>query len=88
LKLVRDIGVPAGVVDAVVTQIFSEEVVCGISVHDMELWIALDITRRRVALDGTKVTSDLDLALGTKVLEVLVTEDEYLALSSEKGELV
>ena len=43
LTFVRDIGVPAGMVNTVAAEIILEEVVLGVPVDDVEFWVALDV---------------------------------------------
>lgn len=54
----------------------------------MELWVTFDVARGGVDLDRAEVTSDLNLAFGAQVLEVLVTEGNELALGDEEGEFI
>lgn len=50
--------------------------------------MTFDVARGGVDLDRAEVTSDLNLAFGAQVLEVLVTEGNELALSNEEGEFI
>lgn len=88
LLLVRDVGVPAGVVDAVAAEVLLEPVVALVAVDDVELGVALHVPARWVPLDRPEVAGNLDLALGREVLEVLVAEEDDLALRNEESELV
>jgi len=54
----------------------------------MELGIPLHVRVRRVLVCPAKMTGDGDLAFGGEVLEVLVAEDEDLALGSVECEFV
>lgn len=55
---------------------------------DVELGISLHVSGRRVSLDRTEVLGELDLSVWTNIFEVLVAEDNDLALSDVKSELV
>lgn len=55
---------------------------------DVKLRVSLHISRRRMPLDGAKVLGQFDLTVRTKVLKVLIAEDDDLSLCNEESELV
>jgi hypothetical protein len=55
---------------------------------DVELRVTLHVSRRRMPLDGAEVLGQFDLAVGAKVLEVLIAEDDDLSLCNKESELV
>ena len=55
LQFVGDVGMPQRVTGPIGTSIFAETVVLGIAIDNVELREALDVSRRRVPLDGAKV---------------------------------
>jgi hypothetical protein len=55
LQFVGAVGMPKRLTGPVGTSIFAERVVLGIAIHNVELGEALNVSRRRVPLDGAKV---------------------------------
>ena len=58
LPLVRDIGVPGRVIDAVVSEVVFEKVVLSVTVDDVELREPFDIAGGWMTLDRTEVTRE------------------------------
>lgn len=54
----------------------------------MELRVALHVPGRRMTVNWTKVFRNLNLTLGSDVLEVLVAEHDELALGHEQSKFV
>jgi hypothetical protein len=92
LLLVRHIRMPAGPVGPLCNVSAKTLVqpipVLAVPVHDMKLWEAFHVPRRRMPLDGPKVARNLNLPLGSEVLEVLVAEQEDLALGCVERKFV
>ena len=57
LELVRDVGVPLGVVGAVGASVLAETVILRIAIDNMELGIALYIARCGVPVNGAEVSA-------------------------------
>jgi hypothetical protein len=55
LQFVGDVGMPPRVIGPVSTSVFAETEVLGIAINNVELGETLDVSRRRVPLDGAEV---------------------------------